>query len=228
MLRTVGGVGGQRRPWAALASGIALDAGLSLFGDTPDTRDPSADVAIYFVTHRTTILAGVAVTGAALMVFLWSMASMSERLAGEHKVAGRFALSAATVFATLVIATMLVPYAALSYSVAATSPALASSLFQITLVTAPLIAAPLAALMIAVGFAGRARTTKTWLSIASIVGGTSLLASASAFAARGLMSPDVQQQIVFGITTLWLAAVPFGTTRAAITMKCQHLVGPDQ
>jgi len=211
MLRTIGRRDGQRRSWAPVASGLALTCGLSLFGDTPDTRDPTAVVAGYFVTHRTTIFAGVAVTGAALMAFLWSIAATGERLARDRPPAGRFAVGTATVFATLVLATMLVPYAALSYSLAVRSPALAADLFQVTLVMAPIIAAPLAALMLTVGIAGRARTTTTWFAVASLVGGASLIVSTGAFAARGPMSPDVQQQIVFGITTLWLFAMPFGT-----------------
>ena len=59
--------GRRRRPWIALLSGLALDVGLSLLGDTPDTRNAPDFVARYFGLHRNSVFAAVIVVTAAMI-----------------------------------------------------------------------------------------------------------------------------------------------------------------
>src|SRR4051794_35523390 len=58
------------RPGLGVAGGLLIWIGASLFGDTPDTRDTSAEMAAYFVAHRTSVMLGAVVLGAGLLCLL--------------------------------------------------------------------------------------------------------------------------------------------------------------
>jgi len=203
----------RRRPWIALLSGVALDVGLSLLGDTPDTRDAPDLVARYFSLHRNSVFGAVIVVTAAMIGMLWTASDASERLsAGGRTRAARFAISLATIGVALFFVALLLPYATMSYFDTAGDNATTASLFKLSLAAIPLIGAIFGALFLTVGVAGRAIVSR-WFAIASGTAGVLVCVSAFGYAARGPFSPDVQQQVVGGLTALWLIAYPFGVMR---------------
>ena len=201
--------------WAGLLAGAALMVGLSLLGDTPDTRDSTDSVARYFVGQRTSVVIGVILISWAMVALLRQVASIGGALPPTHEQMSTFIQSVATVIVAVVLATMLVPYSALSYSVGAESPEMAKALFGITLIATPILAAPFAALTLTVGVASRHGFACRWFSALSTVIGAMFAITTIAYAANGPLSPDVQQQVLFELATLWLIASTIGIPRAA-------------
>ena len=130
-------------------------------------------------------------------------------------MSARLAQSSATVAAAAVALGMLLPYVALSYIVAADAPDLGKGLFAITIVVVPVLAVPLATLTAPSGSGCAWRSGRAWFAWASLAAAALLLVAACSFQVDGFLSPDVQQQVVFGVLALWLILSGPGTRAAA-------------
>ena len=196
-----------------IVAGLVLYLGASAFGDTPDPGESAATIDAYFLANRTSFFVGVVVVGAGAMLLLAVVARIGTQLDGVgQRTAARLAQSAATVAAAALVLGMLLPYVALSYVIARDEPSLGKGLFELTIVVVPLLALPLATLLgaVAVGLL-RSRTGRRWFAVASLAAAALLLVGACSFQVDGFLSPDVQQQVVFGVLTLWLLASGPGT-----------------
>jgi hypothetical protein len=127
---------------------------------------------------------------------------------------GRVAQAAATVVVGIVVLGMLLVYAALSYVIGAEVPEMAKGFFELTLVVSPIVALPIAALVAATGFGViRARAKAGWFGYVSLTAGALMALVSSGFTAHGAASPDVEQQVVFGILAIWLITTGPGLAR---------------
>jgi hypothetical protein len=201
--------------WIPFAAGILLNVGASSFGDTPDTRDTTEQVAVYFVDHRTAVLLGVVLVGVAVMTFRAVAADLAERMSeGGHARASRIFDSATTIITALLLVALLLPLAGLSYVIGAEAPQSAKAVFELTLVATTVIALPLAVALLTIGVGLRRSTVvRPWFAWLNVVLGLVVLPGAGSFAHSGLFSPDVQQQVMFGALTIWLLTLGFGVTR---------------
>jgi hypothetical protein len=206
--------------WSALIAAASLFLGLGMLGDTPDTRDSSDQVAQYFVDHSSSVLTAVVllgITAVALVVFATSLPS-------------RLTQSATTVVVTVMLTALALPYAALAYVVGAEAPESAKALFELTLVATPIIALPLALLMGSVASATRRDHPR--FAVASLACVVVLVVAAASFAQHGVLSPDVQQQVVFQSFIAWLVACaivlgrrqPMNTARSAASASTARIV----
>ena len=189
-----------------IVAGLGLYVGASAFGDTPDPGESATAIDAYFLANRISIFVGVVIVGIAVMVLLAAVSLVDTRLddAGAA-MSARLAQSAATVAAAAVTLGMLLPYVALGYIVAADAPDLGKGLFAITIVVVPVLAVPFAALTATVGIGLlRVRSGRAWFAWASLAAAALLLVAACSFQVDGFLSPDVQQQVVFGVLALWL------------------------
>ena len=116
-----------RLPGPGVFGGVLIFLGASSFGDTPDTRDTTAQVASYFRTNRTTVFVGCVLLGLGLLAVLAVCARISAHLdtAGEAGTA-RSVQSAGTVAVTLVLATVVLVNAGLSYVIGDEAPDVAA------------------------------------------------------------------------------------------------------
>lgn len=182
--------------------------GASSFGDTPDTRDTTAQVAAYFRTNRTTVFVACVLLGMGLLAVLAVCARIAVRLdaAGQPGIA-RFVPSAGAVAVTLMLATVVLVNASLSYVIGDEAPDMAKGLFELTLVATPLIALALAGLVggTALGLA-RSASGRRWFVVLSTTVTVVLLVGAVSFAHSGPFSPDVQQQVYLLSLVVWLLA----------------------
>ena len=203
------------RPSSGTIAGIMLLVGVSAFGDTPDTRDSSAQVARYFVDHRTSIFVGVVIVGVSMILMVGTSARIATVLESTGQpVLARIVQSAAAVVAGIVIAGMMLIYAALSYVIGAEVPEMAKGFFELTLVVSPVVALPVAALMSATGLGAlRAPEKAGWFGYSSLIAAAIVALMSCGFAASGPASPDVEQQLLFGILAIWLIASGRGLSR---------------
>jgi hypothetical protein len=186
--------------------GVLLFLGASSFGDTPDTRDNTAQVADYFTTNRTSVFVGCVLFALGLMALLAVGARVASLIdAGGAPAIGRFVQSVATVAVTLMLGTIVLIDASLSYVIGQEVPDMAKGFFEFTLVATPVIALVLA------GFVGgtalgmsRTGIGRRWFAILSAVLAVVLAVSAVSFAHSGPFSPDVQQQVMLFSLVVWL------------------------
>jgi hypothetical protein len=192
----------------AVVAALGLLLGISFFGDTPDTRDTTEQVAQYFVDNRTAVFVGVVVVGIGLMGLLAVAAREAEQLDGAGQPrAGRVVQSAATLVAAVVAVGLLLPIAGLAYVIGSDDPGSAKGIFDLTLVSTPIVALPAAVLLGTVALGGpRWGTSPRWFAALSAIGALLLAWAACSFAASGPMSPDVQQSVVFQVLVVWLIA----------------------
>jgi hypothetical protein len=200
------------RPGLGVAGGILMWIGASLFGDTPDTRDTTSEIAVYFVAHRTSVMVGAVVLGAGLLCLLATVTRATTRVAanGQPDIS-RFAQSAATVGIGVLFGTVVLINATLAYVVGAEAPASAKSLFELTLVATPVASLAFAVSLgaVAVGLARSDTAGRRPLILTS--GATVMLAiSAVSFAASGPFSPDVQQPVMLLALVMWMILSGFG------------------
>jgi hypothetical protein len=190
----------------AVVAVLGLVIGLSAFGDTPDTRDNTDQVAAYFTDHRTSVLVGVVCVGLAILAFLDVVHRQVEGSAHvEDDRFARLAQSSAAVAASVVLVGLLLPYAGLAYVVGAESPESAKGIFSLTLVSTPLLALPLAVAFAAMARSGHRRgTARHWFTVVTAIAALLFAWGACSFRASGPMSPDVQQQVVFQTLVIWL------------------------
>ena len=204
-------------PGPGAIGGVLLFLGLSSFGDTPDTRDTTTQVAQYFTTNRASVFVGCVLFGLGLLCLLAVSGRIGTLLdaAGQASI-GRLVQSAGTVAVTLFFAAMLLVYASLSYVIGTEVPDMAKGFFELTLLTTPILALPLAALVggTAVGLR-RAGLGRLWFLILSAVAVVALLVAACSYARSGSFSPDVQQQVVVLSLIVWLVASRRGVRRHA-------------
>ena len=192
----------------AVVAAIGLVLGFSFFGDTPDTRDTSAEVATWFVDHRTAVFVGVVLTGIGLMGLVAVGAREAELVdgAGQPRV-GRVIQAGATLVAAIVALGVLLPFAGLAYVIGSDDPGSAKAIFDLTLVSTPIVAVPAAVLLGAVALGGfRWGTSRRWFAALSAVGAAVMAVAACSFAASGPTSPYVQQSVVFEVLVVWLVA----------------------
>ena len=191
-----------------MVGGVLVFLGASSLGDTPDTRDTTAQVASYFRTNRTTVFVGCVLLGLGLLAVLAVCARIATLLdaTGQAGIA-RFVQSAGTVAATLMLATVVLINASLSYVIGDEAPDMAKGLFELTLVATPLIALALAGLVggTALGLA-RASSGRRWFVILSTAIAVAHLVGAVSFARSRPFSPDVQQQVYLLSLVVWLLA----------------------
>lgn len=209
-------------PLSAGVAAISILAGLSCFGDTPDTRDTSPMVAAWFTDHRTGVFFGVVLLGVAMMALLTLGARLAERFsnAGEP-ILSRVIQGASTVSATVVMIGALLPYAGLAYVLGQESPEMAKGIFDLTLVTTPILALALSVMVGAAGLAARrSHRFGPWFAWLSLGVAVTMLWSACSFAARGPMSPDVQQSVVFELLVLWIVSAGIADGRGAHLRRC--------
>lgn len=211
---------GPRRGWSLLrlhapgvAAGVILGVAVSTFGDTPDPRSSTQDIAGYFVVHRVDVFVGVVLLGTAGMAFLAVVSGLAADLhARGREATARVAQSSATVAVGVIMMGMVVPYASLGYIIGAETPDAAKGLFALTILTSPLCAVPLATCLGALAFGfRRARLAKPWFVWFTAVAALLLAVTACSFARSGAFSPDVQQQVLFQLLIVWLILSGFGS-----------------
>jgi hypothetical protein len=184
---------------AALAV-VCLLVGLSSFGDTPDTRDTTEQVAAYFTDHRTAILVGVVLVGVGLLAFL----DVALRLVDGDTRLGRLAQATLGLAIAVGFLGLLLPYAGLAYVVGAESPDQAKAVFSLTLVSTPILAMPLAVAFGAIAWQAHQGSTRRWFVVVTGIAAVLSAWSSCSWMASGPMSPDVQQQVVFQVLVIWL------------------------
>jgi hypothetical protein len=195
-----------RAPSLGVVSGVLLFLGASSFGDTPDTRDTTTQVADYFTTNRTSVFVGCVLFAIGLLALVAVGARISCLIdAGGEPGIGRFVLSTATVAATLMLGTIVLIDASLSYVIGVEAPDMAKGLFELTLVATPIVALVLAGLIGATAL-GLFRTGigRRWFAILSGALAVVLVVSGVSFARSGAFSPDVQQQVMLFCLVVWL------------------------
>lgn len=154
----------HRLPGPGVLAAITLSVAVSGFGDTPDPRSTTDDIASYFVRHRIDVFVGVVLVGIALMAMLVVVGGLAGRLhVRGRETTARVAQSSATIAVGVILVGMLLTYAGLSYLIGAEAPGAAKGLFALTILTTPLCAVPLATCLgaIAIGFR-RARLGRPW------------------------------------------------------------------
>ena len=181
---------------------VVLMVGLSAFGDTPDTRDPTDEVAAWFTDHRTAVLFGVVAVGVAFFAVL----DVALRAVDDaDRRPARLAQAALTVAVAVVFLGLLLPYAGLAYVVGEESPESAKAIFSLTLVSTPILALALAVAFGTIAWQGhRAGSARRWFIVVTGVAAALFAWGACSWMARGPMSPDVQQQVVFQTLVIWL------------------------
>ncbi len=202
-----------RAPGLGVWAGLLLLFGASSFGDTPDTRDTTAQVADYFTTNRTSVFIGCVLFGLGLLGLLAVGARIAVLIeAGGQPGIGRFVQSTATVAATLMLGTIVLIDASLSYVIGEEVPGMAKGFFELTLVATPVVALTLAGLLggTALGL-HRTGVGRRWYIILSTAIAVLLAVSAVSFARSGLFSPDVQQQTMLFSLVVWLVLSGRGT-----------------
>lgn len=208
----------RRLPGPGVLAGITLGVAVSAFGDTPDPRSTTEDIASYFIRHRVDVFVGVVLLGIALMAILVVVNGLAADLhvRGQGNPA-RLAQSSATVVVGVIVMGMLVPYAGLSYVIGAEAPDAAKGLFALTILTTPVCALPLAACLaaLAVGFR-RARLGRPWFVCFTGIAAVLMAVTGCSFAGSGAFSPDVQQEVMFQLLIVWLILSGFGRS---------HMVG---
>jgi hypothetical protein len=207
----------RRAPGLGVVGGVLLYLGASSFGDTPDTRDTTTQVADYFTTNRTSVLVGCVLFALGLLALLAVAARISSLIdAGGEPGIGRFVQSAATVAATLMLGTIVLIDASLSYVIGEEAPDMAKGLFELTLVATPIVAFILAGFIGAAAF-GLFRTGigRRWFAIVSGAMAVVLVVSGVSFAHSGPFSPDVQQQVMLLVLVVWLMLSGRGTRQRA-------------
>ena len=195
-----------RTPSLGAFGGVLLFFGASSFGDTPDTRDSTTQVADYFTTNRTCVFVGCVLFALGLLGLLAVGARIGALIdAGGEPSIGRFVQSTATVAATLMLGTMVLIDASLSYVIGQEVPDMAKGLFELTLVATPIVALVLAGLVggTAVGML-RTGVGRRWFMILSAAMAAVLVVSSVSFARSGPLSPDVQQQVMLLCLVVWL------------------------
>jgi hypothetical protein len=200
------------RPGLGVTGGLLVWIGASLFGDTPDTRDTTAEIAAYFVAHRTSVMVGAVVLGVGLLCLLATVTRATTRVAAAGQAdISHFAQSAATVGLGVLFGTVVLINATLAYVVGAEAPAIAKGLFELTLVATPVASLAFAVSLgaVAVGLARSDTASRRSLivtSLASVV----LAVSAASYAASGPFSPDVQQPVMLLALVMWMILSGFG------------------
>jgi hypothetical protein len=200
------------RPGLGVTGGVLIWIGASLFGDTPDTRDTTAEIAVYFVAHRTNVMVGAIVLGVGLLCLLATVTRAATQMAAAGQAdISRFAQSAATVGLGVLFGTVVLINATLAYVVGAEAPAMAKGLFELTLVATPVGSLAFAVSLgaVTVGLARSDTASRRSLivtSFASVV----LAVSAASYAASGPFSPDVQQPVMLLALVLWMLLSGFG------------------
>ncbi len=206
-----------RPPSLGIVGGVTLYLGASSFGDTPDTRDTTTQVADYFTTNRASVLVGCVLFALGLLALLAVAARISSVIdAGGEPGIGRFVQSAATVAATLMLGTIVLINASLSYVIGEEAPDMAKGLFELTLVATPIVALILAGLFggTALGLF-RTGIGQRWFAILSGAMAVVLVVSGVSFAHAGPFSPDVQQQVMLLALVVWLLLSGSGTRQRA-------------
>jgi len=202
-----------------------MGVAVSGFGDTPDPRSTTDEIASYFVSHRTDVLVGVVLLGVALIAML----VVINGLAGDLHLRGRetsagVVQSSATVAVGIIAAGMLLPYSGLSYIIGAEAPDSAKSVFALTILATPVCALPLAACLGGLAIElGRERLASRWFVWTTGVVAVAMAATACSFAASGALSPDVQQQVLFQLLIVWLILSGFGARSSRL--RARQMVG---
>jgi hypothetical protein len=205
--------GGVMRRLASVpvVAAVALNVSLGQFGDTPDPRSTTADIAAYFTRHRVDVFIGIVLLGAALMTLIVVVSGLAADLhAAARPTAARVAQSSATLGIGVIVVGVIVPYAALSYIVGAEAPDSAKAVFVSTILTTPVAAVPIATCLgaIAVG-SRRARLGPSWFVWVTGATAAVMAVTGCSFARAGAFSPDVQQQVLFLLLFVWLACCGF-------------------
>ena len=193
-------------PGPGVIAGVLLLFGASSFGDTPDTRDTTAQVARYFTTNRTTVLVGCVLVGLGLLAVLAVCARMTSQLdsAGQRSIA-RFTQGCGSLVVTVMLVTVVLINAGLSYVIGDEVPDMAKGLFELTLVATPIVSLALAGFVggVALGL-HRAGMGRRWFVILSTAMAVGHVVGAASFARSGPFSPDVQQQVYLMSFVVWL------------------------
>jgi hypothetical protein len=184
---------------AGVAGFVLAFVGIGTLGDTPDPHDSAAATGAYFVEHRADVFTSttlVALAGIAIIVFL---AVLRTRVA--DLVAGPVAFTAGVGVVALLELNQLI-YATLSYSIGRDDPETAKSLFALTIV-APVFQGALVALLLGT-VAIRRGVLPRWFAYASAAGAVLVIPAVVSFGDSGVLYPDVQQQVVAQVFSLWL------------------------
>ncbi|WP_421118124.1 hypothetical protein ACE2AJ_12015 [Aquihabitans daechungensis] len=205
-----------RRPrstgrWVGPVAALLMYVGASSYGDTPDTRDSSAEIGAWFVASRGPVLVGAVLSLWALMLVLMTFSrieSLADRSEGAAPGPGIPITAMATVGITVLAIGMHLPLAVIAYVVAQRDPGTAAALFEVTLASAPVASVPLSLALL--GTAVRTRRTRSTLARSSIVASAVLATASMAWAYSGAFSPDVAQQVLYGVLTLWLIGSAVG------------------
>jgi hypothetical protein len=212
----------------ALGGFIALDVGLTLVGDTPDTRDTPAEMAAFFVERRHAILIGTVVLTAATWAFAATVLRTGTVAARNGQTtAARVITVAGAAAAILLLTTVVLPLSALAYVVAATDPAAVRPVFSTTLVATPLLAWPLAVLHLTTGVVSwRGTAFQRGIAAVQLVAGGTVAVGVAAYAERGYFSPDVQQQVALTSIAVWLLTAAAQHGRSTTERRLEAPLGP--
>lgn len=196
----------------AIVAALLIMFGPSAFGDTPDTRDTNEFMADWFVSKRTSVMAGVVVLGLGMLAFLWFAGTVASRLErAGHRAAGTMASRSATVAVALMVGGQFLILASLAYVIAAEAPESVKALFEMTLVTQPVVAPFLAMVPATVAWSLRADPdVPRWFVVVSAMAAVAIALPTVGYAHSGPLSPDVGQQILYQGLMLWLLAAGIG------------------
>jgi hypothetical protein len=199
----------------ALGAAIATLVGISGVGDAPSPQESAAALAAHFTSVRTDVLiaAPFGTLGAAAVAAL--SLGMSRRLANGPTTAGTMMVGLGGLGAATYLLVLQTLYTAIAYEVASFSPDAAKAIFVITLAMVPVFALAVTTLLIGAAISGRGGLMPRWWTIASAVGAALTAPGVFGYARTGVLSPDVQQQIVAGVLRAWLVAtaIALGTQR---------------
>ena len=209
---TAGGAGrfrlARRIGDPAIVAAVLILFGPSFFGDTPDTRDTNQFMVDWFLSKRSSVMAGVVVMALGVLAFLWFVGTVAGRLErAGHRGAGAMASRSATVAATLMVGSQFLVLAALAYVIAAEAPESVKALFELTLVTQPVVAPFLAVVPATVAWSLRSSAdVPRWFVVVSAIAAATIAVPTVGYAHSGPLSPDVGQQILYQGLILWLLA----------------------
>ena len=195
-----------------ILGGVGLGVGASAFGDAPDPRRSTEEIAAYFVAHGSDVFIGVVLVGLSLMAVLGVTSRVAVLLdRADRRAAARLVSMAMTAAVTVAVAGMLLPDAALSYVIGAESPSGAKPAFVLTILTASVIAVPLATAFATIAVcAWQTRVTSRWFACVTGIAALAFVVSACSYARSDAFSPDVQQQVVFQTLIIWMLVSGFG------------------
>lgn len=184
--------------------GLLLLQAVGAIGDAPDPHDPADSVVTYFRAHRNSVYVSTALASAAGPLLVAFLLGLRARVRPGGSIAADTALVAGLTMLGLLGLNELI-YLNLAWQADMIGAAEAKPLFVFTILSAVVQGPVCATLFVGVSIAAsRCRALPRWHVVAGACVGLVVAASAGAFAQRGYLYADVQQQVVGGLFVLWI------------------------